>query len=124
MEILSVKNLKKSFGEKQVLKDVDLSVSKNCVFGFVGENGAGKTTTMKAILGLLKIDQGEILVAGKRVNFGQTPTNRFIGYLPDVPEFYSFLNAREYLKLCGNCLNMNKTDIKNRSEELLSLVGL
>jgi ABC-2 type transport system ATP-binding protein len=82
---LTIKGLKKSFGEKKVLCGLDLSVHEHSVFGFVGRNGAGKTTTMKAILGLLKVDEGEIYVAGERVSFGQTPTNRYVGYLPDVP---------------------------------------
>ena len=124
MNMLTIKGLKKSFGEKKVLCGLDLSVPEHSVFGFVGRNGAGKTTTMKAILGLLKVDEGEIYVAGERVSFGQTPTNRYVGYLPDVPEFYSFMTAREYLKLCGESLEMKKDDIEERSEELLSLVGL
>ena len=124
MDILTVKGLSKSFGEKQVLDKLDLSVPKNSIFGFVGRNGAGKTTTMKAVLGLISSDEGEITVDGERVSFGETPTNRNIGYLPDVPEFYPFMTAREYLWLCGECLDMPKDDIKTRSEELLSLVGL
>ena len=124
MNMLTIKGLKKSFGDKNVLRGLDLSVPEHSVFGFVGRNGAGKTTTMKAILGLLKVDEGEIYVAGERVRFGQTPTNRYVGYLPDVPEFYSFMTAREYLKLCGESLDMKKEEICERSEELLSLVGL
>ena len=124
MDILKITSLHKSFGDKKVLCGLDLCVPEHSVFGFVGRNGAGKTTTMKAILGLLKIDEGEIYVAGERVVYGQTPTNRFIGYLPDVPEFYSFMTAREYLTLCGESLNMKKDDITARTEELLTLVGL
>ena len=124
MDIVTIQNLQKRFGEKQVLKGLDLSVPENSVFGFVGRNGAGKTTTMKAILGLLPVEGGEILVAGERVRYGQTATNRFVGYLPDVPEFYSFMTAREYLKLCGESLSMERGAIRERSEELLSLVGL
>ena len=124
MDILTIKNLKKSFGDKVVLDGLDLCVPKNCVFGFVGRNGAGKTTTMKAILGLLKIDEGEIYVCGEKVRYGQTSTNQNIGYLPDVPEFYSFMTPKEYLRLCGESLNMAKIDIEQRSDELLSLVGL
>lgn len=124
MDILSIKNLTKSFGDKQVLQGLDLTVPEHSIFGFVGKNGAGKTTTMKAILGLLKLDGGEIYVAGERVAFGQAPTNRHIGYLPDVPEFYPFMTAREYLTLCGESLNMTKEDIKSRADELLTLVGL
>jgi ABC-2 type transport system ATP-binding protein len=124
MDILTIKNLKKSFGKKQVLRGLDLSVPEHSIFGFVGRNGAGKTTTMKSVLGLLMPDEGEIYVAGERVRYGETPTNRYIGYLPDVPEFYSFMNAREYLSLCGETMNMQRNDIESRSAELLALVGL
>ena len=124
MDILAIKGLEKSFWDKRVLRGLDLSVPEHSVFGFVGRNGAGKTTVMKVILGLLKVDGGEIYVAGEKVVFGQTDTNRHIGYLPDVPEFYSFMTAREYLKFCGESLGMKKDEIYERSEELLSLVGL
>ena len=56
MDILTIQNLKKSFGSKEVLCGLDMSVPEHSIFGFIGKNGAGKTTTMKAILGLLKAD--------------------------------------------------------------------
>lgn len=124
MDILQIKNLKKRFGDKEVLKGLELSIPEHSVFGFIGKNGAGKTTTMKTVLGLLKPDDGTIYVSGEKVSYGQTSTNRYIGYLPDVPEFYPFMTAREYLRLCGECLEMEKSRIESRSEELLSLVGL
>ena len=124
MDILTIKDLHKSFGDKEVLSGLELSVAEGSIFGFIGKNGSGKTTTMKAILGLLKADAGEIFVAGERVAYGQTPTNRFVGYLPDVPQFYPFMTSREYLMLCGESLGMSRGDIIKRSEELLSLVGL
>ena len=124
MDILKIEGLKKSFLDKEVLSGLDLSVKENSIFGFVGRNGAGKTTTMKAILGLITIDAGEIYVSGERVRYGDSRTNRFVGYLPDVPQFYPFMTAREYLNLCGESLSMPKDDVKKRSEELLELVGL
>ena len=124
MDILTIKDLHKSFGDKEVLSGLELSVAEGSIFGFIGKNGSGKTTTMKAILGLVKADAGEIFVAGERVAYGQTPTNRFVGYLPDVPQFYPFMTSREYLMLCGESLGMSRGDIIKRSEELLSLVGL
>ncbi len=124
MDILTIKDLQKSFGNKKVLCGLDLSVPEHSIFGFVGINGAGKTTAMKAVLGLLKTDGGEIYVCGEKVIYGQTSTNRYVGYLPDVPEFYSFMTPREYLKLCGESMDMKRTDIEKRSDELLSLVGL
>lgn len=124
MDILTIAKLKKRFGDKEVLKGVSLSVPEKSVFGFIGKNGAGKTTTMKAVLGLMEADEGEIYVAGEKVSYGQTKTNRHIGYLPDVPEFYNFMTAREYLTFCGEMAGMKKDEIKERCEEMLELVGL
>ena len=124
MDMLRITDLHKSFGDKKVLCGLDLSVPEHSVFGFIGKNGAGKTTTMKIILGLLTASSGEITVNGERVVYGQTSTNRHIGYLPDVPEFYSFMTAREYLVLCGESLSMPKQEAYARADELLSLVGL
>lgn len=124
MEMLHIKDLKKSFGGKEVLKGLNLSVPEHSIFGFIGKNGSGKTTTMKMILGILKADDGEIMVNGERVTYGQTATNRHIGYLPDVPEFYSFMTAKEYLRFCGDIAGMDLRENAKRSEELLHLVGL
>lgn len=124
MDVLSIQNLEKSFGCKQVLCGLDLSVPEHSIFGFIGKNGAGKTTTMKAILGLLKPDGGEIHVMGEKVRFGQTGTNRYIGYLPDVPEFYAYMTPLEYLHFCGAVSGMSKFDTASRSKELLELVDL
>lgn len=122
--MLEIRGLYKSFGDKQVLRGLDLTVPKHSIYGFIGKNGAGKTTTMKAVLGLLSADSGEIYVNGERVRYGQTDTNRYIGYLPDVPEFYSFMTAAEYLTFCGEIAGMSPSEIRTRTEELLSLVGL
>ena len=102
MDVLTLSHVSKSFGDKQIVKDIGFSVPEHSIFGFIGQNGAGKTTTMKMILGLLKMDEGEITVCGKKVHFGQNETNQYIGYLPDVPEFYDFMTPKEYLILCGS----------------------
>lgn len=124
MEMLSITDLHKRFGDKEVLKGLSLSVPEHSIYGFIGKNGAGKTTAMKAVLGLLKADAGEIAVNGQRVVYGQTSTNRYVGYLPDVPEFYPFMTAPEYLRFCGEILGMTKTEREGRAKELLELVGL
>lgn len=124
MDMLRITGLHKRFGDKEVLKGLDLTVPEGSIFGFIGVNGAGKTTAMKTVLGLLKADGGEILVNGERVVYGQTATNRHIGYLPDVPEFYGFMTAPEYLDFCGEISGMSKTETASRRDELLTLVGL
>lgn len=124
MDMLHITGLEKRFGDKAVLKGLDLAVPEHSIFGFIGKNGAGKTTTMKTVLGLLKPDAGQVLVNGEPVVYGQTDTNRYIGYLPDVPEFYGFMTAPEYLRFCGEISGMNKAEIASRCAELLNLVGL
>ena len=124
MEALKIESLHKSFGKNTIINGLSMSIPENTIFGFLGKNGAGKTTTMKMILGFLKKDEGSIKVFGEEVSFGQSKTNRFIGYLPDVPEFYGYMTAKEYLNLCGAITGLSKNEIKNKSEELLELVGL
>ena len=124
MPILQIDGLCKRFGNKTVLNGLNLSVPDHSIFGFIGKNGAGKTTTMKMVLGLLKPDAGQIFVNGEKVVYGASPANRYIGYLPDVPEFYSFMTAPEYLYFCGEISGMPKAQITQRCRELLELVGL
>ncbi len=124
MDILIIENLSKSFGNNKVIDGLSFSVPEHSIYGFIGQNGAGKTTTMKMILGLLKVDSGKAVVCGEAVSFGQTRTNKYIGYLPDVPEFYPYMHPKEYLKLCGDITGMSADKIKSCSDELLALVGL
>ena len=124
MNILEVSHISKAFGSRQIIRDLSFSVPEHTIYGFIGQNGAGKTTTMKMILGLYTIDSGTITVNGIPVKYGNNVTNKMIGYLPDVPEFYSYMTPMEYLTLCGEITGMEKKLIKARSEELLALVGL
>lgn len=124
MDILTLSNVSKSFGRNQVIKDLSFSVPEHTIYGFIGQNGAGKTTTMKMILGLLRLDDGQITINAEPVRYGQNKTNKYIGYLPDVPEFYNFMTPSEYLSLCGQITGMSAKDIRTKSTELLEMVGL
>ena len=121
---LSVRGLSKSFGANKVIDGISFDVPEGSIFGFIGANGAGKTTTMKIILGLLPSDQGEVFVCGEKVSFGATKTNRYIGYLPDVPEFYGYMRPKEYLRLCGEIVGLSTAEITSRTSKLLEMVGL
>lgn len=124
MDVLSVQHVSKSFGDLAVIKDLSFSVPENSVFGFIGKNGSGKTTTMKMILGFLQLSGGEIFVCGEKVAYGNNKTNRYIGYLPDVPEFYGYMRPKEYLKLCEEIAGLKTSQIRKKTDELLTLVGL
>lgn len=124
MNVLEISGVHKQFGGNKVLRGLDMTVPEHTVFGFVGQNGAGKTTTMHMVLGLLPIDRGEIRVCGRPVTYGRTPTNRHIGYLPDVPAFYGYMTAAQYLRLCGEIVRLPREETDRKSRELLELVGL
>lgn len=124
MDILTLHHVSKRFGAHEVIKDLSFAVPEHSIYGFIGENGAGKTTTMKLILGLSSCDTGEIFVNGEKVTYGQNKTNRYIGYLPDVPEFYGYMTPKEYLGLCGEITGIDNATLKKQIPELLHMVGL
>ena len=122
--IITTEQLTKKYKNFTSVNNVSLHIRKGSSYGFLGPNGAGKTTTMKMVLGLLQPDHGEIRVCNESVCFGQTKTNQYIGYLPDVPEFYNYMTPLQYLRLCGEVIAIPKSEIEKRSKELLSFVGL
>lgn len=95
-KILEIKNLKKSFGDIEVLKDVNLTLESGKLLGLIGPNGSGKTTLLKSIVGLVKADSGEILVDGKKVGL---ETKKIISYLPDCYHLYDNLTIKDAVNL-------------------------
>lgn len=124
MDSLVITQLHKRFKDKTVLCGLDLVVPQGSVFGFIGQNGAGKTTTMRLILGLIKADSGAITVCGEPVRYGDTTSNCFIGYLPDMPAYYDVMRPMEYLSVCGAVAGLSAGKTRERAGELLRLVGL
>src|SRR5438270_13442139 len=106
----------------RAVDNVDFEVRKGEVFGLLGPNGSGKSTTVKLILGLLYPTKGHIEV------FGRSPrhvaTKARIGYLPEESYLYRYLNSRETLHFFGNLFELPKSDRRNRTDQLLEMVGL
>lgn len=96
--MIEVRGLSKSFGGREVLRGIDLSVESGRVTAIVGPNGAGKTTLIKCILGLTRPDGGELTVGGSRVN-GDPAYRRSIGYMPQLPRFPENLTGLEVLAM-------------------------
>ena len=97
--LIELRNLVKKFGEKAAVDDVTLDIYGGEIFGFLGPNGAGKTTTIKAIVGLLRPTSGTVRVAGFDVQRQPIPAKSASGYVPDEPNLYAKLTARELLRL-------------------------
>ena len=105
------------------VNNLNLTIPHGCVYGFLGRNGAGKTTALKMIAGLSNPTDGEIYIYDNKVRFGKPTSFQNIGFLPDVPEFYSYMTAREYLFLCGKLHKMSDSDIKNKIREIFDLIN-
>lgn len=93
--MLELSNVKKSYGDVEILKGINLKVESGDIVGFIGKNGAGKTTTIKIIVGLLKKDEGNIFINGMNPN--NENYKKSFGYVPDEPFIYEGLTGEEYL---------------------------
>jgi ABC-2 type transport system ATP-binding protein len=121
---LELLDLCKNYGTKTAVNHVNLNVYGGEVFGFLGPNGAGKTTTIKMIVGLLQPTSGTAKVAGYDMQKQPLQAKLSIGYVPDTPNLYSKLSARELLRFVGDLYSMAPQQIDHRIEELLRLFGL
>jgi ABC-2 type transport system ATP-binding protein len=107
---------------RPVLVDVSFDVARGEVFGYLGPNGSGKTTTLKVLMGMLRPDKGSISVLGRP--FADRSWRARIGYLPEHPYLYDYLTPREYLDYVGRLFGLDAATRRERSRELLKLVGL
>lgn len=92
--MLDIKNISKSFGSFQAVKDASISIAEGEIHGIIGENGAGKTTIIKCAAGIYKPDRGEVLVDGKPV-FDNPEAKRLIGYVADSNSYFGMYSVRQ-----------------------------
>jgi ABC-2 type transport system ATP-binding protein len=122
--LIKVVNLKKSYQRLEVLKGISFEVKKGSVFGFIGKNGAGKTTTMNILTGLLRFEGGQILIRDLDFSKNKTELLKSIGYLPENPVFYEYMNAYEYLNFIGEITGLEIKKLKFDISHLLEIVKL
>ena len=94
--MLLIKNFTKTYGDKVAVKDLSLEVEAGDMFGFIGHNGAGKTTTIKAMVGILPFDQGEIYIDGHSIKDEPMMCKRLIAYIPDNPTLYEHITGIQF----------------------------
>lgn len=116
--------LTKVYGEKHVLESVDLVVEEGSVFGFLGPNGAGKTTTLRILTGLARPTSGSAQILGRDAGSAGNAVRAQIGFLPDVPGFYEWMRAEEFLRFIGGLFGITRPVLDERVEMLLDLAGL
>ena len=122
--MIEIQGLSKRFGAFAAVDKLDLSVRKGEVFGFLGPNGAGKTTTIKMVTGLLRPDEGRVLIDGIDMQLEPERAKMRLGFVPDRPELFAYLTARETLQLSGGLYGLAASDVAARGLELLKAFGL
>lgn len=120
--MLEIKEVKKSFGQREILKGINLKVDNGQIIGLLGKNGAGKTTMIKCINHLYNFE-GEITVAGKKYSENPTDYLRNVGILLE-PSYYDYMSALENLKAYAYLSGVNFKDVEKEMKELLDAIGL
>ena len=118
--IISIRNLSKSYGDKMILRFINLDIFKGQIIGYIGPNGAGKSTTVKIMLGLIEGYLGEIKIFGRDISDGNIEYKRRIGYVPEVADIYESLTAQEYLTLIGQLYGMEYDKADHRAYQLMT----
>ena len=122
-EVLRLEHVSKSFGSKEVLKDINFSVNSGEIIGYIGSNGAGKSTTIKLILGLIEDYKGDIFVFGEKVK-GHYEYKKRLGYVPEVSDMYDNLTAYEYLSFIGMLYGIDEDKAISKGKEMMSVFGI
>ena len=100
--MLRIEHLSKAYGEKKAVDDLSLRIAPGEIYGFIGHNGAGKTTTLKAAVGILQFDAGDIFIGGKSIRTDPLGCKRQLAYIPDNPDLYDFMSGIQYLNFIAD----------------------
>jgi ABC-2 type transport system ATP-binding protein len=114
LDILNIKEISKSYGDHQALKDIYLDIPKNSIFGLLGPNGAGKTTLIRIITNIIMPDSGHILFNGAPL---EPDHIRAMGYLPEERGLYKKMKVSEQLVYLARLKGMTKSDAIKKIKE-------
>ncbi|MCL2254467.1 MAG: ABC transporter ATP-binding protein [Lachnospiraceae bacterium] len=113
--MLTITNFSKTYkGNKKAVDDLTLTVSAGDIYGFIGHNGAGKSTTIKAVVGVLDFEEGEILINGHSVKKDPFACKKITAYIPDQPNLYDHLSGIQYLNFISDIFKVSQADREER----------
>ena len=115
--IISLTNVYKSYGAKQVLKGINLSIYPGQVIGYIGPNGAGKSTTVKILCGLISDYEGDVIIEGINLKDDPIAVKSKIGYVPELAELYDVLTPAEFLGFMGEWTGCEQCDHCERPDQ-------
>ncbi|PWK03934.1 ABC transporter ATP-binding protein [Tumebacillus permanentifrigoris] len=122
--MLQVQDLRKRFGQREVVRGVSFEVGAGESFGLLGPNGAGKSTIISMICGLVTSDRGDVRVGGESVKQNPLVVKQKIGVVPQDIALYPTMSARENLLFWARMYGMKGAEVKRRADEVLEIIGL
>ena len=122
--MMNISHLTKTYGEKKAVDDLSLHIAPGEIYGFIGHNGAGKTTTIKAVVGILQFDEGEITIDGVSVKDDPIACKKKIAYIPDNPDLYDFMSGIKYLNFVADIFGVSAEDRRERIKKYADMFEL
>lgn len=122
--MIEINDLSKKYGTKIALQHLNLHINSGEIFGFLGHNGAGKSTTIKNLVSIIQPTEGSISVDGLDLKEHRQEIKEKIAYVPDTPDIFLQLTAREYWDLLSAAYNLSEDEVKERRTKLVNLFGM
>ena len=122
--MLKIQSLTKTYGEKVAVDELTLEIASGEICAFIGHNGAGKTTTLKACIGLLSFDKGEIYIDGVSIKENPLLVKASCAYIPDNPDLYDFLSGIKYLNFIADVFGVGEEERNREIATLSARLGL
>src|SRR5262245_13898863 len=122
--MLEARSLQKNYGSLRAVNDVSFSIGPGEILGYIGPNGSGKSTTVKMLAGLIEPTAGEALFNGHNIHRHLVTYKQQLGYVPEEPNLYLYLTAREYLDMVGTLRGMPRRQRLEKIDSLLYLFSL
>ena len=119
--MLRIENLTKTYGEKRAVDNLSLHIAPGEIYGFIGHNGAGKTTTLKAVVGILQFDKGEVFIKGESVRKNPLACKQKIAYIPDNPDLYEFMTGIKFLNFIADIFGVPEEKRQERIRKYADL---
>lgn len=116
--MLTIRHFTKSYkGGKKAVDDLNLVVERGDIYGFIGHNGAGKTTTIRAVVGVLDFEEGDIEIDGISIKKDPVACKSVTAYIPDNPDLYDHLTGIQYLNFIGDLFGVSAVDREARIQK-------
>ena len=122
--MLKIQNLTKKYGDKKAVDNLSLEIKPGEIYAFIGHNGAGKTTTLKACMGILGFDEGEILVKGVSIRENPLECKQKLAYIPDNPELYDYLSGIKYLNFIADVYGVSAAEREVKIHKYADMLAL